>query len=69
MCLFNYLIQINQGAGRMCTNGVKSGLVKTNRTAIDVTLGPTPSQGFKTTKTDDMPTPAVTAPVDVANNN
>ena len=53
----------------MCTNGVKSGLVKTNRTAIDVTLGPTPSQGFKTTKTDDMPTPAVTAPVDVANNN
>jgi len=51
-------IQINQGPGRMCTNGVKSGLVKTNRTALDVTLGPTPTAGFKNIKTDDMSTPA-----------
>ena len=45
----------------MCTNGVKGGLVKTNRTAIDVTLGPTPSPGFKTAKTEDMSTPAAAA--------
>ena len=57
-CIFKCIIQINQGPGRMCTNGVKSGLVKTNRTALDVTLGPTPTAGFKNIKTDDMSTPA-----------
>ena len=57
-CIFKCIIQINQGPGRMCTNGVKSGLVKTNRTALDVTLGPTPTAGFQNIKTDDMSTPA-----------